>query len=176
MAEETNAAGLSGVVTLSLYNRDGELVDERVVKNLITDVGDLYNATRVIAAVSPAAPGDATKVSGMKLGTGTTAVSKAGAGAALVTYKTASNLVFDASFPAAVNLGAGLGVNAQYKVTWGAGVATDSALTEIVIVNDAGTNATSTAGNTISRSVFSAINKGASDVLVATWNHKFLGA
>ncbi|GII89630.1 hypothetical protein Ssi03_76200 [Sphaerisporangium siamense] len=173
---ETSEAGLSGIVTLSLYNREGELIEERVAKNLITDAGDLYYATRGIAAVSPSNTADATKVTGMKLGTGTTAAAKSGAGAALVTYKTASNLVFDASCPQVANLGAGLGVNAVYRVTWGAGVATDTALTELVIVNDAATNATSSAANSISRVVFSAINKGASDILVATWNHKFLGA
>lgn len=173
---ETSDAGLSGIVTLSLYNSAGVLIDERVAKNLITDAGDLYYATRGIAAVSPAAASDATKVTGMKLGTGTTAASKASTGAALVTYKTASNLAFDSSYPQTANLGSGLGVNAVYRTTWGAGVATDTALTELVIVNDAGTNATSSAANTISRVVFSAINKGASDILVATWNHKFLGA
>ena len=47
---------------------------------------------------------------------------------------------------------------------------------EVVVVNDAVTNATSTAANTISRAVFAAINKGAADTLVATWNHKNLGA
>ncbi|MEU8270833.1 hypothetical protein AB0B89_27205 [Sphaerisporangium sp. NPDC049002] len=173
---ETSEAGLSGIVTLSLYDRDGELIDERVAKNLITDAGDLYYATRAISAVSPAAPSDATKVTGMKLGTGTTAASKASTGAALVTYKTGSNLAFDASYPQISNLGSGLGVNAVYRCTWSAGVATDTALTELVIVNDSSTNATSTAANSISRVVFSAINKGASDILVATWNHKFLGA
>lgn len=172
----TSEAGLTGVVTLSLYDREGQLIHEQVAKNLITDAGDLYYATRGIAAVSPAAPSDATKVTGMKLGTGTTAASKASTGAALVTYKTGSNLVFDASYPQVANLGTTLGVNAVYRVTWGAGVATDTALTELVIVNDAASNATSSAANSISRVVFSAINKGASDILVATWNHKFLGA
>lgn len=55
-------------------------------------------------------------------------------------------------------------------------MATNSAITEAVIVNDSGTNATSTAANSISRIVFTAINKGASDTLAITWNHKFLGA
>jgi hypothetical protein len=114
-------------------------------------------------------------MTGMKLGTGVTAAAKAGAGAALVTYKTASNLPFDAAFPVTQNLGAGLGVNGQYKTTWGAGVATDAALTEAVIVNDSAANATSTAANTAHRVVFTAINKTATDTLVITWNAKFLG-
>jgi hypothetical protein len=164
-----------GNILIQLFDENGQLKDERRAENLITDAGDLYYAGMAIALVTPAAPAQPTKMTGMKLGTGVTAASKAGAGAALVTYKTASNLAFDASFPATQNLGAGLGVNGQYKTTWGAGVATDAALTEAVIVNDAAANATSTAANTAHRVVFTAINKTASDSLVITWNAKFLG-
>ena len=162
-------------VHVQLFDADGNLKEEQLLKNLITDVGDLYYATRAIAGVLPSNTADATKMTGMKLGTGVTAAAKSGAGAALVTYKTASNLAFDAAFPVIQNLGAGLGVNGQYKTTWGAGVATDAALTEAVIVNDSSTNATSTAANTTHRVVFTAINKTASDTLVITWNAKFLG-
>lgn len=145
--------------------------------NLITDAGDLYAAAKVITGISPANPSAPTAMSGMKLGTGSTAVAKSGAGAALVTYKTGSNVAFDASFPATNNLGGGLGVEARYKGTWAAGVATDPALAEAVICNDAGTNATSSAANTGSRTVFgSTINKGALDALSITWAWKYLGA
>jgi hypothetical protein len=173
-ARAAAAYGIPGVAHIELF-RGGELIDEQHVSNLITDVGDLYYAGMAIALVTPAAPAQPTKMTGMKLGTGTTAAAKSGAGAALVTYLSASNLAFDASFPATVNLGAGLGVNGQYKTTWGAGVATNAAITEAVIVNDAGTNATTTAANTAHRIVFTAINKTASDTLVITWNAKFLG-
>ena len=163
-------------VLVQLFDEDGVLKEEQQLKNLITDAGDLYYATRAIAGVLPSNTADATKMTGMKLGTGATAVAKAGAGAALVTYKTASNLAFDTSFPVIQNLGAGLGVNGQYKTTWGAGVATDAALAEAVIVNDSSTNATSTAANTAHRIVFaSTINKTATDTLVITWNAKLLG-
>ena len=114
-------------------------------------------------------------MTGMKLGTGTTAVAKAGAGAALVTYISASNNPFDATWPVTQNLGAGLGVNGQYKTTWAAGDVTNAAITEAVIVNDAAADATTTAANTAHRIVFTAINKTASDSLVITWNAKFLG-
>jgi hypothetical protein len=175
-SEFDDLTGVVGYGYMELFTEWGDLVECRPFSNLITDAGDLYHVTRILSAVAPAAPADATKVTGMKLGTGTTAVAKNGAGAALVTYLTASNVAFDASFPAAVNLGAGLGVNAQYKTTWPAGTATNAAITEAVIVNDSSTNATSTAANTISRTVFTAINKTAADVLVATWNHKQLGS
>jgi hypothetical protein len=162
-------------VHVQVFGPDGKLKDERRIHNLITDAGDLYYAGMAIALVTPAAPAQPTKMSGMKLGTGTTAVAKAGAGAALVTYISGSNNPFDATWPVTQNLGAGLGVNGQYKTTWAAGDVTNAAITEAVIVNDAGTDATSTAANTAHRIVFTAINKGASDTLVITWNAKLLG-
>lgn len=168
-------SAFTGSVLIQLFDKDGNLKEEQRGGNLITDAGDLYYAGMAIALVTPAAPAQPTKMSGMKLGTGTTAVAKAGAGGALVTYISGSNRAFDASFPATVNLGAGLGVNGQYKTTWAAGQVTNAAITEAVIVNDAGTDATSTAANTAHRIVFTAINKTASDSLVITWNAKFLG-
>lgn len=167
---------LKGSARVMVFDQYGKLKIDETVENLITDAGDLYYATRGVSAVVPAAPADATKVTGMKLGTSTTAAAKAGAGGALVTYLTASNVVFDATYAKTNNLGAGLGVEAQYQVTWPAGTATNSAITEAVIVNDAGTNATSSLANTISRITFTAIDKQAADILIILWKHKFLGA
>jgi hypothetical protein len=168
-------SAFTGNVLIQLFDQYGNLKDERRGGNLITDAGDLYYAGMAIALVTPAALAQPTKMTGMKLGTGSTAVAKAGAGAALVTYITGSNNPFDASFPAIQNLGAGLGVNGQYKTTWASGDVTNAAITEAVIVNDAATDATSTAANTSHRIIFTAINKTASDSLVITWNAKFLG-
>lgn len=117
--------------------------------------------------------------SGMKLGTGSTAVAKSGAGGALVTYGTGvtANKAFDATFPSLSDLGAGLGKQTQYKTTWNAGQATVTGLNEVVIVNEnVFADATTTAAFTISRALLSpVVNKGASDTLAVTWNHKFLG-
>jgi hypothetical protein len=168
-------SAFTGSVLIQLFDEHGNLKDERRGGNLITEAGDLYYAGKAIAAISPANPSAPTAMSGMKLGTGTTAVAKSGAGAALVTYISGSNNAFDATYPVVQNLGAGLGVNGQYRTTWAAGDVTNSAITEAVIVNDAGTDATSTGANTAHRIVFSAINKTASDSLVITWNAKFLG-
>jgi hypothetical protein len=167
--------GMLGNFHAQLFGPDGELKDERIGSNLITDAGDLYYAGKLIVGISPANPSAPTAMSGMKLGTGTTAAAKSGAGAALVTYISGSNNPFDASYPQTVNLGAGLGVNGQYKTTWPAGDTTNSAISEAVIVNDGGTDATSTAANTSHRITFTAINKGAADSLVITWNAKMLG-
>lgn len=173
-AELADAAlrGLHGAAVIQLVDADGH-VKHQEVTNLITTSGDQYYADRGAAAVLPAALADATKVTGMKLGTGTTAAAKSGAGAALGAYIAGSNNPFDASFPAKVDLAGDTGWQIQYKTTWAAGDVTNAAITEAVIVNDAGTDATSTAANTISRIVFTAINKTASDTLVITWNHTF---
>lgn len=184
MAAGISEAGIKGYGTIELFRdvdpeRPRELWTpdlEIPFANLITDAGDLYIAGKVIVGIGPANPSAPTAANGMKLGTGTTAAAKSGAGGALVTYLTASNVAFDASFAATNNLGAGLGVEARYKTTWGAGVATNAAITEAAIVNDQATNATTSAANTYSRIVFTAINKGASDSLAITWAWKFLGA
>jgi hypothetical protein len=166
--------GITGTVIVQRFDKLGRLTHEEIIHNLVTDAGDLYYATKGIVGISPANATAPTPMSGMKLGTGTTAAAKSGAGAAVVTYKSGSNIVFDTSYPQVA--AASPGQNAVYKSTWAAGVATDAALTEAVIVNDAASNALSLAANTISRVVFSAINKTATDVLVITWNHKLLGA
>jgi hypothetical protein len=174
---KSDDCGLVGYGVAELFDKDGLLKQRVEFGNLITDAGDLYLAQKAITAIAPASPAAPTAMTGMKLGTGATAVAKSGAGAALVTYLTGSNLAFDATYPQTANLGAGLGVNAVYRTTWAAGVATNAAITEVVMVNDSATNATSTAGNTASRALFaSAINKTATDSLVVTWNHKMLGA
>ena len=172
----TNRSGLKGVVIVRLYDNERNLKHYEEIYNLITTAGDEYYAKRSAAGVLPAAPSDVTKVTGMKLGVGTTTPSKSGAGSALVNYKTGSNLAFLASFPQLQDLTGDTGWNVLYYAQWLPGVATDTALTEAVIVNDSAANATSTAANTISRVAFSAINKTAADTLEISWAHTFLGA
>lgn len=161
---------LRGEVTLECFDAEGNLRWKETRKNLITDVGDQYYATRAIALVSPGSPADATKVTCMKLGTGTTAVAKNGAGAGIVTYVTGTNVAFDATYPQrSSNV-------VTYRTTFNPGVGTNAALGEIVI---AVTNAdsTSTASDCIARALISPTrNKTSSDTLVATWTHTFLGA
>jgi hypothetical protein len=109
----------------------------------------------------------------MKLGTGATAVSKSGAGAALATYLAGSNKAFDATFPTvAANV-------ATYKRTYAAGEATTASnITEAVVVNDTiATDATSAAAATVSRVLLaSPAPKAAGDTLTVTWTHTFTGA
>lgn len=113
---------------------------------------------------------------GMKLGTGSTAVAKTGAGAALVTYLTNSHQVFDATFPSS-SLSTGRVIT--YKVTYAAGKATSAstAITEAVIFLDFLADATSTAANTTARALLAGIgSKQSTDTLTLTWTHTLLGA
>lgn len=157
---------LRGHGTVTVYNADGSIDQQVPFHNLITDTGDLYSAQRY-AGATPAGP------TGMRLGTGTTAVAKNGPGAAIGTYLAGSNVAFDAGFPAAASKGAGAGARVTWQCTWAAGVATNGAISEVSIVTDAATtNAGGSAGTTIARALFSPIvSKAADQPLVVTWQH-----
>jgi len=150
----------------------GMILKQRVeFVNLITQVGDQYYGERAAGIGSPPA-----QVTGMRLGTGTTAVAKTGAGAAIVTYVSGSALAIDGGFPTSALSGSSRRI--QWKTSWAAGVATASGIAEAVITNENPlTDVTGTAANTISRALLSpTVNKGASDTLAITWNHDLLGA
>lgn len=162
---------IAGRLVLERRNADGDLLERFEGDNLVTQVGDqVYGERGAGVSGAPAAP------TGMKLGTGSTAVAKTGAGAALVTYLSGSNKAFDATYPqSALN---STKRRITYKRTYAAGEATTaSAITEAVIVNDTiATDATSSAANTISRVLVTGISaKGASDTLTATWTHDLEG-
>lgn len=171
-----NSSGATGLVVVRLIGPDGKLKSRQVVKNLITEAGDQYHVKRIAAGVAPLSPSDVTTVSGMKLGTGTTAAAKNGTGAALVTYLTGAHAALDAGYPTTQSLGTGLGWTVTYQTTFGADVGTHAALTEVALVVDGGTDAASSAANTIARVVFTATPKGAADTLAITWAHKQLGS
>ena len=154
----------------TLFSEDGDVICEGTFENLITEVGDEYYGER---AAGIATPPD--QVTGMRLGTGTTAVAKTGAGAAIVTYVTGSDKAIDGSFPTSALSGSARRI--QWKTTWAAGEATASGIAEVVITNeDPLTDVAGTAANTISRALLSpVVNKGASDTLAVTWNHDLEG-
>ena len=158
---------IEGIVEWELRGPNGEIKSAGKARNLITSVGDQYYAGR--AALSTGLPA---QVTGMKLGTGSTAPAKSGAGAALVTYLTDSHQAIDGSYPTAA---AGV---VTHRVTYAAGKATTaSPITEVVLVTDALANATSSAANTIARALLSGIgSKGAGDSLQITWTHTILGS
>jgi len=176
MAQQLHGIGVRGFGVAHLMDGDGQTVLLLPFANLVTTAGDQYYAQKAVVGIAPQAPTAPTAANGMKLGTTATAAAKSSTGASLVAYLTASNIAFDATYPQTSSAGGDTGWNATYKTTWAAGVATSATINEVAIVNDQATNATSTAPNTYSRAVLSTVNKGASDTLAITWNHKFLGA
>lgn len=166
--------GIWGFGEAVLTNAAGNVIARSEFSNLVTDKGDQYYGERASGIASPP-----NQVTGMKLGTGSTAVAKTGAGAALVTYLSGSHQAIVGGFPTSSQPGgAGTARQIQWQSLWGAGVATTaSAITEVVIVIDTLADATSTAANTICRALLTGISsKGASDTLTVTWNHNLLGA
>jgi len=168
--EHLSSVGLHGLVTIKLWSPDGDLLHYDEVENLVTQVGDEYYGERAAGIASPP-----DQVTGMRLGTGTTAAAKTGAGAAIVTYITGSNQAIEAGFPTSALNGSARRI--QWQSIWAAGDSTNSAITEAVITNETAlTNVAGTAANTISRVVFTAVDKGALDTLTVTWSHDLLGA
>jgi len=119
-----------------------------------------------------------TGATGMRVGTGVTAPSSSGAGSAIVTYATALTQMkaIDASFPTSSLVTETRRI--QWKTTYNAGEATQTALAEVVItIEQPLTDVAGTSANTIARALLSpTVNKGASDTLAITWNHDLLGA
>jgi hypothetical protein len=165
-------SGIAVLRTPSLFVPGKMIIAQQVeFENLVTQVGDQYYGERAAGITSPP-----NQVTGMRLGIGTTAVAKTGAGAAIVTYTTGSNVAISGGSPTS-----SLSVNSrriQWVALWGAGVATVSGLAEVVITNETPlTNVAGTAANTIARALLSpVVNKGANDTLTITWNHDLLGA
>lgn len=156
-----------GHVVAEMTGPDGQVKARVEVHNLVTATGDQMYASRGAGLTTSATP------TGMKLGTGSTAVAKTGAGAALVSYLSGSNKAFDSGFPTAT------GGVVTYKRTYAAGEATSaSPITEAVLPTDAiSSDATSSAANTAARVLLAGIgSKGSSDTLTISWTHTILGA
>lgn len=166
----SEVARISGHGFWELF-REGRKVDEGEFSNLITQVGDQYWGERAAGIGSPPA-----QVTGMQLGTGTTTPSKTGAGAAIVTLVASSLVAIDGGFPTSALSGSSRRI--QWKTTWGAGVATNSAIAEVALVNQStGTQTVAPAAATIARALLSpVVNKAAGDTLAITWNTDLLGA
>ncbi len=157
----------TGTVEWFLHDEAGALLASGESHNLITQVGDQMQGERAAGITTLAAP------TGMKLGTGSTAVAKTGAGAALVTYLTNSHQGFDATYPQSALNGAARRIT--YQCTFAAGKATSAStpITEAVLVNAALTDATSTGANTIARVLLNpaVTAKTATDILTVIWQH-----
>lgn len=159
-----------GTLHVVLTGADGEIKYDHVTNNMVTQVGDQYFGDRGAGIGSIAA------VTGMQLGTGSTAPSKTSTGAAIVTLVAASLVALSGTYPQSSLSGSSRRI--QYQVLWGAGTATATGINEVALVNQStGTQTVAPAANTIARALLSpVVNKGASDTLTITWNIDLLGA
>lgn len=162
--------GIRGSGLAVVRNALGVVTQEVEFENLVTEVGDQYYGDRAAGIGAIAA------ITGMQLGTGTTAVAKTGAGAAIVTLVASSLVALTGGFPTSSKPSTARRI--QYQVLWAAGVATATGIAEVVLTNQStGTQTVAPAANVMSRALLSpVVNKGAADTLTVTWNHDLLGA
>lgn len=159
-----------GHLHVVLTGPDGEVKYDELLSNLITQVGDQYYGERAAGVGgAPAA------VTGMQLGTGSTAPAKTGAAAAVGTLVAASLVVLTGTPTSSLN---GSARRITYAASWAAGVATANGIAEVVLVNQAaGTQTAAPASATIARALLSpVVNKGSGDTLAVTWHHDLTGA
>ncbi len=162
--QDTSRVRGHGVV--EVHGPDGELKQSIPFTNLITQVGEQMYGERGAGITTTAVP------TGMALGTGTTAVAKTGAGAALVTPISGSGVALSGGYPQSSIPGTVRRIT--YQVLWSAGTATASGISEVVLQNGTATTVPTAAATTniVSRALLSpVVNKGASDTLTITWNH-----
>ena len=132
----------TGKLTVEIKNDKGVVIETREVKNLVVDDGLEYIADRM--------KNNSTVMSHMAIGTGSTA-----AAASDTALGTEAARVALTSTTVTANAVA-------YVASFGAGTGT-GAITEAGILNAA------SSGTLLCRTVFSVVNKGASDSMTITW-------
>lgn len=138
---------LSGQLNIVLKDKDGNVKDEREVKNLVVNSGLAYIASRMVGTSKSV-------MSHMALGSGTTA---AAAGQTDLVTMLGSREALDSTTISGTN-----NEKVVYVSTFEAGDAT-GAVTEAGIFN------ASTAGDMLCRTVFAVVNKQADDTMSITW-------
>jgi hypothetical protein len=134
----------SGELTITVFDRNGNLKEAKKVPNLVVTVGKNYIASRMVGTAS-------TVMNGMAIGTGTgTPI------AGDTTLGTEAGRVALSAFTASTN-------TVTATATFAAGIAT-GAITEAGIFNN------STSGGTmLCRTTFPVVNKAAGDSIAITW-------
>ena len=141
ISESTLSA--KGNVQLEVFDKDGNLKESQEIKNVVVTVGLGYIASRMKDAT-------ATAMSHMAVGSGSTA-----AAAGNTTLETELGRVTLTSTTVSTN-------TVQYIGDFPAGTGTGA-------VVEAGVLNASSGGTLLCRTVFSVVNKGASDTLKVTW-------
>ncbi len=134
---------MTGQVSIRILDKDGNVKDERQIKNLVVTVGKEFIASRMVGTA-------ANVMSHMAVGSDNTAaaVGNTGLGAEL------GRVAFSS--------GTASGAVATYVATFPAGTGTGA-------VVEAGLFNASSSGTMLCRTVFSVVNKGADDAMTITW-------
>lgn len=133
---------VTGAVSVVVTGKDGQIKDQREIKNLVVTAGKEFIAARMV--------GTPTEMSHMAVGAGTTAAvvgntaleSELGRVALASDTATGAVVTYTASFPPATGTGA---------------------------VTEAGIFNAGTGGTMLCRTVFSVVNKGIDDAMSITW-------
>lgn len=161
---------IAGELEVIVRDRDGTC-SRRVLRNLVTQVGDQYYGERAAGVASPPA-----QVTGMQLGTGNTATAKTGAGSAIATYLVGSDQGLDVDYPTSTLEGTKRRIT--WQATWPAGTFDGAtALAEVVLVNRTLDGSAATEQQTIARALISPTETPTSTQEVTVrWHHDLLGA
>lgn len=163
---------IRGHGTAVLRAADGTVKETVAFDNLVTQVGEQAYGDAYAGLHASGNVADPAAVTGMQLGTGTTAVAKTGAGSFIVTYVAGSDKAIEASHPISVLNG---GVRRiTWQAVWAAGEATQEspALSEVAIVTRVLDAVVATEAQTVSRALLSpTVAKAAGDSLTVTWHH-----
>jgi hypothetical protein len=134
---------ITGQVRIVVTGADGQVKDQREIKNLVVTAGKEFIAARMV--------GTPTAMSHMALGSTNTAAAAGNTalGAELGRVALASSTV--------------AGAVVTYTATFPAGTATGAAV-------EAGVFNAASAGTMLCRTVFAVVNKGADDAMSVTWS------
>ena len=135
-----------GELKIVLRDKDGNIKDERLVKNVVTTAGKTYIAARMTDTSQP------TDMSHMAIGTGSTAAVVGDT--TLETENARVALTGSEGSPSTNTI--------VYTATFGAGTGT-GALREAGVLN------ASSGGTLLCHTVYDVVNKGADDSITITW-------
>jgi hypothetical protein len=133
---------VTGDVTVTITGKDGQVKDQRQIKNLVVTTGKQFIAARMV--------GTPDEMSHMAVGAGNTAA--AAGDTALGSELGRVALASDSASGAVVT----------YTATFPAGTGTGA-------VTEAGVFNASSSGTMLCRTVFAVVNKGADDAMSITW-------
>lgn len=166
---------IKGIISYELFDKHGFLKQSGTTENVITVQGNAYYVDRLSDQGGSAAQLIVLGTSDVAPGTTDVWVGSAFAGNGTVLAGGTTGVV-------AISTNSGTASSLQYVGTFGAGYATQTGITEAIITNrnpEADGNGTPNATTTfcVSHGTLNpAVNKGASDTLIITWDHLFVGS